>query len=93
MESLIPVIIQLISGAVGGNIVGALLKKLSLGPVGNSLVGIIGGGIGGQILSAAGDSAGGAGGIGGILGDIGSGGVGGAVLLAVIGLLKKLFAK
>ncbi|MGB7932413.1 MAG: hypothetical protein WCH04_09340 [Gammaproteobacteria bacterium] len=93
MESLIPVIIQLISGAVGGNIAGALLKKLTLGPVGNSLVGILGGGIGGQILSALGASAGGAGGIGGILGDIGSGGVGGAILLAVVGLIKKMFAK
>jgi uncharacterized membrane protein YeaQ/YmgE (transglycosylase-associated protein family) len=93
MESLLPVIIQLISGAVGGNIAGALLKKLSLGPVGNSLVGILGGGVGGQLLSALGASVGGAGGIGNILGDIGSGGVGGAVLLAVVGLLKKMFAK
>jgi hypothetical protein len=93
MESLLPVIIQLISGAVGGNIAGALLKKLSLGPVGNSLVGILGGGLGGQILSGMGASVGGAGGIGSILGDIGSGGVGGAVLLAVVGLLKKVFAK
>ncbi|MGB7932344.1 MAG: hypothetical protein WCH04_08970 [Gammaproteobacteria bacterium] len=93
MESLISVIIQLISGAVGGNIAGALLKKLTLGPVCNSLVGILGGGIGGQILSAVGVSAGGAGVIGGILDDIGSGGVGGAILLVVVGLLKKLFAK
>ena len=38
-------IVQLISGAAGGNIAGALLKKLSLGPVGNSIAGIVGGGL------------------------------------------------
>ena len=45
-------IIQLIAGAVGGNIAGATLKNFSLGPIGNSLAGIVGGGIGGQILAA-----------------------------------------
>ena len=94
METLIPLLVQLVSGAVGGNIAGALLKNLSLGTAGNSIVGILGGGIGGQILSALGVSAAAeGGGLGNILGDIGSGGVGGAVLLAVVGLVKKLFAK
>jgi uncharacterized membrane protein YeaQ/YmgE (transglycosylase-associated protein family) len=94
METLIPLLVQLVSGAVGGNIAGALLKNLSLGTVGNSIVGILGGGIGGQILSALGVSAAAEGGtLGNILGDIGSGGVGGAVLLAVVGLVKKLFSK
>ncbi len=51
MESLLPLIIQLLSGAVGGNIVGKLFSNLSLGAVGNSIAGILGGGIGGQILS------------------------------------------
>jgi hypothetical protein len=31
-------IIQLICGALGGNAAGSLLKKQSLGPVGNSIV-------------------------------------------------------
>ena len=94
METLIPLLVQLVSGAVGGNIAGALLKNLSLGTLGNSIVGIFGGGIGGQILSTLGVSAAAEGGnLGNILGDIGSGGVGGAVLLAIVGLLKKLFAK
>ena len=43
-------LIQLISGAVGGNVAGGLLKNLSLGTLGNSIAGIVGGGIGGQIL-------------------------------------------
>ena len=33
-------IIQLISGAVGGNVAGSLLKNISLGTLGNSLVGL-----------------------------------------------------
>jgi len=35
---MVPLIIQLISGAVGGNIAGALLKNFNLGPIGNSIV-------------------------------------------------------
>ena len=42
---MIPLIIQLISGAVGGNIAGAILKNLNLGPIGNSIAGIVGGGL------------------------------------------------
>ena len=38
-----PLIIQLISGAVGGNIAGAILKQFNLGPIGNSIAGLIGG--------------------------------------------------
>ena len=39
MEQLI---IQLISGAVGGNVAGAAMKEKSLGTIGNSLAGIVG---------------------------------------------------
>lgn len=96
MEGVISLIIQLISGALGGNIAGALLKNLSLGTVGNSLVGILGGGIGGQLLSMVG--VGGAAATGGldlaaIVSSVAGGGVGGGVLMAIIGLLKRLFAK
>ncbi len=38
-------IIQLIAGAIGGNAAGAALKNLSLGTAGNSIVGILGGGL------------------------------------------------
>lgn len=40
-------IIQLVLGAIGGNLGGALLKNLSLGTIGNSIAGIVGGGLGG----------------------------------------------
>ena len=51
MEAFLPLIIQLVSGAVGGNIAGAAMKDKSLGTIGNSIAGLVGGGIGGQILN------------------------------------------
>jgi len=97
--NIVALIIQLISGAVGGNIAGAILKKYDLGPLGNSIVGIIGGGLGGQLLSMLG--AGGAGGaaaaggldIGSIVSSVAGGGVGGAILMVIIGIIKQAMAK
>ncbi len=87
-------IIALISGAVGGNLAGSLMKKLSLGTLGNSIVGILGGGIGSYLLGMLGMNVGGGEmDIAGILGTIASGGVGGGVLMAIIGLIKKAVAK
>ena len=86
---LVPILIELASGAVGGNLAGAVLKKFSLGTLGNSLVGILGGGLGGQLvamLGAGGDA-------GSILGQVAGGGVGGAVLMTVVGLIKQAMAK
>lgn len=89
-------IISLISGAAGGNIVGKVLKNLDLGPVGNSVAGILGGGLGSQILAALG--AGGAEAaagmdMGAIISSIASGGVGGGVLMAIVGIIKSAMAK
>ncbi len=50
---LINLIIQLISGAVGGNVVASAAKNIDLGTLGNSIAGAIGGGVGGQILGYA----------------------------------------
>ena len=50
METIIPWLISLIAGSAGGNIVGALLKNRSLGPMLNTVLGLGGGGIGGQVL-------------------------------------------
>ena len=94
MGNALPVIIQLISGALGGNGAGALLKNLSLGKIGNSIVGILGGGLGGYLLNLLGVAAGG-GGIdaASIVKDIAGGGVGGGVLLVIIGLIVKALKK
>jgi len=43
MSGIIGVIISLISGAVGGNIAGGVLKEQSLGTVGNTIAGLVGG--------------------------------------------------
>ncbi len=87
-------IIQLISGAVGGNVAGSVLKNLSLGPVLNSVIGILGGGIGSQILGSIGlGAATGGMDIASIISQIAGGGIGGAVLLVIIGLVKNVLAK
>lgn len=91
---LVNLIVQLVSGAVGGNIAGAVLKQFSLGTLLNSVVGIVGGGLGGQILSML-LGVGGGGGldIGSIISQVAGGGVGGAILMVIVGIIKKALAK
>ncbi len=93
MEALLPLIIQLVSGAVGGNVVGKLFSNLNLGTLGNSVAGILGGGIGGQLLGMAGIATSGGMDVAGIVSMIASGGVGGGVLMAIVGLIKRVLAK
>ena len=103
MESILPLIIQAVSGLVGGNGVGAAARGLSLGGAGNSIVGAIGGLVGGQVLGGPiGSMLGGAteaatdaaasGAMDGIIGQIASGGIGGGVLMAVVGIIKKMMS-
>lgn len=93
--NLVPLIINLVCGAVGGNGVAAVVKKLDLGLLGNSIAGIIGGGLGGQLLGLLGIEAGadGAADLSSIVGNVASGGVGGGVVLAIVGVVKNLLAK
>jgi len=93
--NIISLIIELISGAVGGNIAGAAMKENSLGTAGNSIAGIVGGGLGGALLqSVMGGAAAGSGGLDlqSILTNVGGGGVGGAILMAVVGIIKNKMA-
>ena len=85
-STILPIIISLISGGIGGNIAGALLKKFSLGPIGNTSVGLLGGGIGQQLLAHLTSTAttGGS----GMAANVGGSAVGGAILMAVIGAIK-----
>ena len=92
----ITLLIQLVSGALGGNIAGGLLKNLSLGTLGNTIAGIVGGGLGGQILGTLLNLPTVGGGpldLPAILTQIASGGVGGGVLMAIIGMLRGVIAK
>lgn len=93
MESLIPLIINLLSGAFGGNLAGSLMKKFSLGTLGNSIVGVLGGGIGGSLLGNAFGMASGGMDIAGIPGSVASGGVGGGILMVIVGLIKSMISK
>ncbi|WGF89634.1 hypothetical protein [Marinivivus vitaminiproducens] len=103
MEAYLPLIIQLVAGLIGGNAAGAAMKDKSLGPLGNSIAGLVGGGVLGQIImaflggggdvtaGAAPDMAQAAGGLdmGAIIGSLVGGGGGGAALTAIIGALLK----
>ena len=87
MESLI---INLICGALGGNAAGKLFQNISLGTLGNSIAGILGGGLGGHLLGMAGiATASGSMDLASILSSVAGGGVGGGVLMAIIGMIKK----
>lgn len=91
-------IIQIIAGLIGGNAAGAGAKNLSLGTAGNSVVGGVGGLLGGLLMSMMG----GEGAppldlsnldIGALIATVGGSGVGGALLTAILGAVKKALVK
>jgi uncharacterized membrane protein YeaQ/YmgE (transglycosylase-associated protein family) len=93
---IITLLIQLVSGALGGNIAGSALKNMSLGTLGNTIAGIVGGGLGGQILDYAFHAPA----VGGgpldwaaILTHVVGGGLGGAVLMAIVGAMRGAMAR
>ena len=78
-------VIQLISGAAGGNVAGLLNKTKSLGPLLNTILGAAGGLGGGQLLGGP---------LGDLLGGATAGNVGGSALIGLLlpligGMLKK----
>jgi len=58
MESLMPIITQLIAGAVGGNLTSAVLKQEAVNLVVRTIAGAIGGVGGGILLTLVGGQAG-----------------------------------
>ena len=92
---MLPLIIQLLTGAIGGNLAGKILKKFDMGTLLNSIVGILGGGLGGQILGMLGITAGPSGSLDltSIVQSIASGCVGGGGLMAIVGVIKSVLAK
>jgi uncharacterized membrane protein YeaQ/YmgE (transglycosylase-associated protein family) len=81
METLISLLVQIISGAVGGNLAG--MTKQSLGTGLNTFLGGVGGLVLGQLVSALTGTSG---------GNIVGGGVGGLVLTWVVGFIKSKMA-
>lgn len=105
MEVIVPILVQLIAGGAGGNVIANIVKSLNLGPAGNSIVGAIGGvagtwlasmvpGLDGLVGAAAG-AAGTAGGLdlGALAGQGATGLVSGGILTAIAGLIKSSMAK
>lgn len=89
--TMINLIVQLVGGAAGGNLF-AKLTEFSLGRIGNTISGAVGGAISGQLLqglipalTGGGDS--GALAIGALLGQLAIGGVGGAIFTVLVSLL------
>jgi uncharacterized membrane protein YeaQ/YmgE (transglycosylase-associated protein family) len=93
---IVNLLVSLVSGLIGGNATGAVAKENSLGVIGNSLTGLIGGGLGTYIAQAtdllskvhAGNLD-----ITALLGTIGSGGAGGIILTLIAGFIKKAMQK
>jgi len=92
MEQYLPQIIGLASGAVGGNLIGALMKS-GMGTVGRSLTGIVGGtglsflaphipGVSGMFPAPGAEGS-------GVVGGLVSGTAGGGILTAILGMFKK----
>lgn len=105
MDVIVPILVQLLAGGAGGNVVGQLATRLNLGTAGNSVVGAIGG-LGGTWLasmipgldSLVGAAAGAAGttgalDLGALAGQAATSLVGGAGLTAIVGLIKSVMAK
>ncbi|MBY6239783.1 hypothetical protein [Methylosinus sp. Sm6] len=97
-QAFINLIIQLISGAVGGAGVGKAAKSLDLGPAANAIVGAVGGAGGGSILSSlipaiAGTAANGGFDIAVFAGQLVGGGVSGAIVTAIVGLVRNAIAQ
>ncbi|ODT68149.1 MAG: hypothetical protein ABS75_21500 [Pelagibacterium sp. SCN 63-23] len=105
MEVIVPILVQLVGGGAGGNVVGQLAKNLNLGTAGNSIVGAVGGLAGtwlagmipglDSLVGAAAGAAGTAGGLdlGALAGQGVTGLVGGGLLTAIAGLIKSATAK
>ena len=95
---MVSLLISLVSGAVGGNIAGAAMKEKSLGGLGNTIAGLIGGGAGGWIMGAMGllgkmapAAAGAASGgmdIGSLIANVAGSGIGGAILSLIVSYFK-----
>ncbi len=87
------ILINLVAGALGGNASGKSYSTFDLGTLGNTIAGLVGGGVLGQVVTllvpaVASAAATGNLSIGNIITQVIGGGAGGAVLTAIIGAIK-----
>jgi hypothetical protein len=105
MEAIVPILVQLVAGGVGGNVIAQIAKSLNLGTAGNTIVGAVGGiagtwlasmvpGLDGLVGAAAGAAGTGAGmDIGALVGQGATGLVAGGILTAIVGAIKSAMVK
>ena len=87
------ILINLITGAVGGVATGKSSPTFDLGTIGNIISGLVGGGVLGQVVTLALPSVVAAAesgnlSVGGVISQLIAGGAGGAILTAIIGAIK-----
>jgi uncharacterized membrane protein YeaQ/YmgE (transglycosylase-associated protein family) len=86
-------IIQIIAGVIGGHAAGAIIKDFTVGAIGNTIMGAIGGVFGGLLLQEVVPALAGSAGnvdIGALVGEVVGGGVGGFLLTVIAGVMKWL---
>lgn len=104
MDVIVPILVQLIAGAAGGNVVGQLAKSIQLGTAGNTIVGIIGGlagtwlagiipGLDGLVSAGAAEGVASGLDLGALAGQGATGLIGGGLLTAIVGAIKSAMAK
>lgn len=96
MEALLPIIIQIVTGVIGGQAIGAAFTQAAMGQLPKILSGAIGGVGGGAILGSllgGGADPATAGALSGVLGDAVGGVGGGAILTAIVGAVMKAMNK
>ena len=87
------ILINLVAGALGGNAAGKASPTFDLGTIGNTIAGLVGGGVLGQIITMAWPTVAasiqsGNFDVGSIVTQVVGGGAGGAILTAIIGAIK-----
>lgn len=87
------ILINLVAGALGGNAAGKASPTFDLGAMGNTIAGLVGGGVLGQIVTmvwpaVAASIQSGKFDVGSIIAQVVGGGAGGAILTAIIGAMK-----
>lgn len=104
MDVIVPILVQLIAGAAGGNVIGQLAKSVQLGTAGNTIVGIIGGlagtwlasiipGLDGLVSAGAAEGVAGGLDLGALAGQGATGLIGGGLLTAIVGAIRSAMAK
>ncbi|MEO1140032.1 MAG: hypothetical protein AAFW87_11315 [Pseudomonadota bacterium] len=93
-------LISLIAGAIGGNIAAGASKNHNLGLLINSVVGLVGGGLGGQALwwigaggLAQSTTAGGALDPAALMGQVAASAIGGGAALVATGMMRNLLTR